>query len=140
MNEIGVVTSEILKRRHEMPVEQCMLAGISGIDASGKGYVATLIDRELQRSSIRTALIHADDWLNLPSVRFSATSPGSHFYERALRSDEMFERLILPLKHDRSVRLTAEIAKETDNRFHEFEYLFENIDVILLEGIFIFKE
>jgi hypothetical protein len=36
--------------------------------------------------------------LELPERRFAATSPAEHFYANALRLDEMFEDVVLPLR------------------------------------------
>ncbi len=122
-----------------MPAGQAMLAGISGIDASGKGYISNKLDEALSGRGYRTALINADAWLNLPDVRFSKVSPALHFYENALRLDEMFGRLILPLKRNRCVRLDAKLTRETESVHHEYTYSLDNIDVIIIEGIFLFK-
>lgn len=140
MKQVEQIADRILKMRSEVPVKRSLLAGISGIDASGKGYVAARIRDELDRRSKRTALFNADGWLNLPDVRFGGDDPGNHFYNHALRLDEMFERLIVPLKRNRSIRLNADLVEETADRYHQFEYWFDDIDVILLEGIFLFKK
>jgi uridine kinase len=118
---------------------RAMLTGISGIDASGKGHMGAMLDAELRRRGLRTALISVDSWLNLPSVRFSDSQPGLHFYENALRLDEMFEQLVLPLRADRRVRLVAQATHETAQWHHEHTYSFDKIDVVLIEGIFLFK-
>lgn len=130
----------ILSKRKQIPVEQSLLVGISGIDASGKGLVANKLAERLSAFSV--AVINADGWLNLPHVRFSRHADADHdrhFYENALRLDEMFERLILPLKQNRSINLTADYAEETATEFRAHSYVFDDIDIILLEGIFIFK-
>lgn len=129
----------IESKQTETPAGHAMLAGISGIDASGKGFVTKRIDDELRSKGLRTALIRADDWLELPHIRYGKREPGLHFYEHALRLDEMFERLILPLKKDRSVRLSAELLTETAEKCHKHTYSFHDIDIILVEGIFLFK-
>jgi uridine kinase len=118
---------------------RALLVGISGIDASGKGFVAKQIAEKLKHRGFRVAVINADGWLNLPEVRFGRKKPGKHFYEHALRLDEMFERLVLPLKTDRSIDLAFDLAEETSTTFRPFRCQFENIDIVLLEGIFIFK-
>ena len=64
----------------------------------------------------------------------------AHFYEKAIRFDEMFQKLILPLKQNRSHHLIADAAEETAPEFKKREYDFKNVDVILLEGIFLFKK
>ena len=79
-----------------------MLVGLSGIDASGKGFIAHKLAAELRRRRLRVALIGVDGWLNLPSVRFGSPEPGRHFYDNALRLDEMFEQLVVPLVRQRN--------------------------------------
>jgi uridine kinase len=51
----------------------------------------------------------------------------------------MFERLVLPLKQKRGIRITTDYGEETGTKFRPHLYDFTNIDIILLEGIFIFK-
>jgi uridine kinase len=136
---IDQLRDRVIERRKQTPGTRACLAGISGIDASGKGYIARQLLDELEARGRRVALINVDDWLNLPNVRFSDSDSGRHFYEHALRLDEMFERLVLPLKLHREAGLRIDLAEETATSFHPYTYSFENIDIILLEGIFIFK-
>jgi uridine kinase len=131
----GVVAS----RRGELPVERALLVGISGIDGSGKGFVAGRLRDRLERSGLRVALLNVDGWLNLPQVRFSRTDPGGHFYRHALRLPEMFARLVLPLRDRRTHRLEADYAEETASVYRPHLYDFHDVDVVLLEGIFIYK-
>ena len=51
----------------------------------------------------------------------------------------MFASLILPLKQNRSIRLTIEYAEETAADFRPHTYQLDDVDIVLLEGIFIFK-
>ncbi len=115
------------------------VVGLSGIDASGKGHVAARIATELEAAGYRVALINVDGWLNLPHIRFADADPGDHFYRNALRLEEMFERLVLPLKRDGSIDIEMDFAEETATEFRPHRYSFDNVDIILLEGIFIFK-
>ena len=135
----------VLDRPGEMPAGQALLVGISGIDASGKGYVAKCLAADLESCGHRVALLNVDAWLNLPHNRFlqqnaSQHQRSTHFYHHALRLCEMFETLILPLKHNREVSLTMDLVEETATEYRQHTYKFKNIDIILLEGIFIFKE
>lgn len=137
-SDLSSLVSLIKEKRKEMPTECAMLAGISGIDASGKGFVSAKL-ADLLKADLRVAVIHADDWLELPHIRFCKTDPGGHFYRHALRLDEMFKNLILPLRENRRVRLTAAHLDETANEFRQYRYDYENIEIVLLEGIFLFK-
>lgn len=135
--ELRDLTNAIRSKRCEISVTESLLVGISGIDAGGKGHVASRLADELR--DVNVGVINVDGWLNLPHVRFSDEDHGHHFYENALRLDEMFERLILPLKQSRSINITADLAEETATEFRPHNYVFDDIDIILLEGIFLFK-
>jgi uridine kinase len=115
------------------------LIAISGIDASGKGYVSEAIARELTALGKRVALIGIDGWLNLPAVRFRARESGRHFYTHALRFNEMFRMLIDPLIARGSVDCVADFADETAQSFRKHRYQFQDVEIVLLEGIFLFR-
>ena len=112
---------------------------ISGIDASGKGHTAELAAAALRRLGQRAVVLNADGWLNLPAVRFNATDPGGHFYRHALRLEEMFTQLVLPLRDRRRIRVTVDFTEETATAYRRHVYEFPEIDVVLLEGIFLLK-
>jgi uridine kinase len=115
------------------------LIAISGIDGSGKGYVAARLADRLTDKGHQVAVIAADGWLNLPHVRFGDDEPGAHFYAHAFRFEEMFSCLIDPLVRHGGVRLLADFTEETASTYREHLYSFEGVDVVLLEGIFLFK-
>jgi uridine kinase len=124
---------------HRGARRRSVLAAITGIDGSGKGYVTARIARALERLGIRVATVNVDGWLNLPHVRFDAANPAEHFYLHAIRFEELFSHLVLPLRDLRSVRVEANFAEETATAFRRRTYVFEDIDVILLEGIYLLK-
>lgn len=132
------IAEAILSKRSEVPTERAMLVGISGIDGSGKGHITAKIAAELTGSNI--AVINVDGWLNLPDVRFDPSDPAENFYANGIRLDEMFRRLVLPLKSDRCVDILMDYTEETANAFRPHTYRFSDIDIILLEGIFLFKK
>jgi len=119
--------------------DRAVLAAISGIDASGKGYVTEKLAAALQAEGFNAAVINIDGWLNLPQVRFDPNDLPANFYRNAIRFDEMFEQLVLPLRRSRSIDIVAKFTQETSIEYLEHRYEFEDINVILLEGIFLFK-
>lgn len=130
----------IRERRRLVPGARSMLVGISGIDGSGKGYLTARLDALLRDRGVRTAPINVDGWLNLPSKRFDPARPAAHFYESGIRFGAMFSQLVIPLRDSRSMRLTAALADSTNiERFFHHEYRFDDVDVILLEGVFLFR-
>src|SRR5437773_6695846 len=138
LNQLDSLTSKIVATRAERSVEQAVLVGISGIDAGGKGFITEKIAKRLRELGWRVATINADDWLNLSEVCLSRQKPAEHFYEHAMRFDEMFDRLIVPLKENRAVSFVADCADAKGNR-RKHSYEFRRIDIVLLEGIFLLK-
>jgi uridine kinase len=116
-----------------------LLVGLSGIDGCGKGYLAGQLVRALTAHGQKTAAINVDGWLNLPALRFDPSRPGENFYENALRLDELFARLVLPLRAKRSARVSMEWVEETATASRPYTYDFENLDIIVLEGAYLFK-
>jgi uridine kinase len=140
MHEDASVISAIIEKRKALSPRRALLVGISGIDAAGKGFVTARIAESLKKRSLKLAMINADGWLNLPQVRFHRQDPAKHFYENAIRFDEMFERVVLPLRDTRSVNVELDFAEETATAFRKHRYVFRDIDVVLLEGIFLLKQ
>jgi len=139
MFEDGSVISAIIEKRKALSPQHALLVGISGIDASGKGFVTERIAESLQKRRIKLAVISADGWLNLQHVCFHQQDLAKHFYESAIRFDEMFERVILPLRGTRNVNVESDFTEESATTFRKHRYAFRNIEIILLEGIFLFK-
>lgn len=137
--DLSELATEIRGRRSGLSAAKSLLVGLSGIDGSGKGFLAGELSRELERTNLRVALLNVDGWLNLPAIRFSQHNPAEHFYRHALRLEEMFSDLVLPLRERRTHRLVAQYAQETASAYRDYLYEFRDIDVVLLEGIFIYK-
>ena len=51
----------------------------------------------------------------------------------------MFAQLILPLRDHRSLRIVADYTEETATEYLRHVYEFEDVDVIVLEGIYLLK-
>lgn len=129
----------VLAKQKAIPKTRCALVGISGIDASGKGYTAERLADALRGYGSNVVVINGDGWLNLPDKRFSKVNPGEHFYLNAFRFEELFLRLILPLRANRSVWLKANYVEETATQYRQKIYDFQNVDIAILECVFLFQ-
>jgi uridine kinase len=136
---LGEVASRIAWERTAISPDRALVVGISGIDGSGKGFVTTQIADELRKQVPIVTPIGADGWLNLPPVRFNDVNPGLHFYENAFRLDQMFADVISPLRQSRSVKCEVDHVEETAKFFSQRSYKLEAVDVVLVEGIFLYK-
>jgi len=139
MTNIDEVVRKILERRANTPDTRSLLVGISGIDGCGKGYVATQLQAHLALRGIIPAILNVDGWLNLPQKRFDQSAPALNFYENALRLDQFFNQLVLPLRDRRSIHLEADFVEETASDYRKHTYDYTNVSVVLVEGIFLFK-
>ncbi len=139
MSTLQTVVDEILDARSSIPTQRSVLTALTGIDGCGKGYVTARIVDALQTKGVRAAAINVDGWLNLPNRRFDASNPAEHFYLHAIRFEEMFTQLILPLRDHRSLRVVADYTEETAAEYRRHVYEFEDVDVIVLEGIYLLK-
>ena len=126
-------------KRSDVPISKGILVGVTGIDGCGKGYLSGMIVSQLQRLGFKAVSINVDGWLNLPDKRFSKTCPAEHFYEHAIRFEELFQQLVLPLKQNRRHRVVADFAEEAATEYRKEAYEFEDVDLIVLEGIYLLK-
>jgi len=136
---IDELETEIVARRQALTADRGLLVGISGIDASGKGFIAAKLANRLHACSWNVAVISADDWLNLPHICVNQNNYTEHFYQHAMRFDEMFEKLIIPLAQRRALSVVADCADAQATTYRRQRYDFCNVDIVLVEGIFFFK-
>jgi uridine kinase len=139
MSGIEEVVRKILERRANIPDARGLLVGISGIDGCGKGYFATQLRAHLALRGVLPAILNVDGWLNLPQKRFDQNAPAVNFYENAIRFDQFFSQLVLPLRDRRSVHLVADFVEETASNYRKHSYDYDDVSMVLVEGIFLFK-
>ncbi len=139
MSSIDEIVRKILERRANIPERRSLLVGVSGIDGSGKGYLAVQLQAHLALRGVIPAILNVDGWLNLPQKRFDQSAPAENFYENALRLDQFFSQLVVPLRDRRSIHLVADFVEETASDYRKHSYDYEDVSVALVEGIFLFK-
>jgi len=139
MRIIDRAVSLVLERREAVSPDRAALVALSGIDGSGKGHVAARLAQALQRRGLGTVVIGVDPWLALPSVRFASEAPAAHFYAHAIRFDALFSQLLRPLQRDRRIHLVADTVSETSTTFVPRTYSHRDVDVVVVEGIFLLK-
>jgi uridine kinase len=139
MTGLDEVTKQIVRRRTTTPDTRCLLVGVSGIDGCGKGYVSRQLEARLALHGVVPAVVNVDGWLNLPEKRFDRSCPAENFYANAIRFDQFFTQLVIPLRERRSVHLVADLTEETASQYRKHTYDFKDVSVVLVEGIFLFK-
>ena len=139
MSNIQKIVEKICETRQKVPPQRSVLVAISGIDGSGKGYITAKIFDSLETKGLNAVVINGDGWLNLPERRFNSHKPAEHFYLNAFRFQEMFTQLILPLRDHCSITIEVNFVEETARDYRKHLYDFEDVDVILLEAIYLLQ-
>lgn len=139
MSGILKVVERICALRQDTSSHHSTLVALSGIDGSGKGYITGHVADQLRQEQFSVAAINIDGWLNLPPIRFSHVDAARHFYMHAIRFDSMFSELVLPLRNSRSIHVEVEHAEETATEFTKRTYSLHDVDIVLLEGIYLLK-
>jgi uridine kinase len=133
------IVEQILTKQRALPERRSLLVAISGIDGSGKSTIAPRIVEGVNRRGVKAVLIGLDAWHTPPEERFNPADPARHFYRHAFRFEELFSLLIDPLQRNRSIDLTVELTRLPENDRFPHSYSWRDVDVIVLEGIFLLK-
>jgi len=136
---IDEIVRTVLDQRKNIPDTRSLLVGVSGIDGCGKGYVARQLQAHLAVHGVIPAILNVDGWLNLPETRFDHNAPATNFYDNAIRLEQFFNQLVLPLRDRRSIHLVADFVEETASNYRKHSYDYDDVSVVLVEGIFLFK-
>src|SRR5215471_342815 len=118
----------ILQRFYDHTPDHVFTVAISGIDASGKGYIAKRLETELTAKGLRVANINIDPWQNPISIRLKEENAAENFYKNVFRWDDVFARLIIPLRNTRTVHLTTRLIRTHADEYFDCEFDFRNID------------
>jgi uridine kinase len=129
----------IRRSRAGVPAGRAVLVGVSGIDGSGKGFVGRQLVQELTARGRTVALIGADALQNPLTLRLSEVRPTRHFYDHVFRWRELFEQIVDPLVAHRSLDVVVNAIRPDVDEYYPLRYRFDRVDIVVLEGIFLFK-
>jgi uridine kinase len=113
---------------------------ISGIDASGKGYITKLLQDGLEARGYKVAAINIDPWQNPIPVRLQKENEAENFYKNVFRWEDFFNHLIAPLQKDKGVYLEKKLIHSHADEYYRFTYDYDNLDILLIEGILLFQQ
>jgi uridine kinase len=137
-NNAAQMKSAIKDLHNHKKSTKAQVVAISGIEGSGKRALTEKIAAALKLDGLNVAVIHTDDWEACKSIRFNVMNSPEEYYLNAYRFDEMFEQLILPLKLFGSIKTSVNLDDSESPR--RVDYHFENIDIILIEGVYLIQE
>ena len=113
---------------------------ISGIDGSGKGFVAQQLQNLLEENGCRTALVSMDEWQMPKAVALMKENAAENFYHNVFGWNAFFDSFFIPLQKDRSIQLAVKHFSNPNDEVVIKKYDFSNINILLVEGIFLLKK
>lgn len=140
VSSIEELAGIVLKKQKDHDGNRLFTVAISGIDASGKGYNSSLLKDKLEERGYKTALLNIDPWQNSIPIRLRKEDSAMNFYHHAFRWNDFFEQLFYPLQTNRGIDLQTKGLYSHADEYYDLHYDYENCDILLAEGIFLFKK
>lgn len=140
LNDIPSLTMEVMNAFALHDKQAAFTVAISGIDASGKGYTASLLQQDLQSKGYNVANINIDPWQNPIPVRLQKENAAENVYENIFRWNDFFEQLIFPLQKNKSIYLEIQAIRSDADVYYPLIYDHKRIDILIVEGILLFKK
>jgi uridine kinase len=105
MDDVIALCDKIKGQFEKYDQQRLFTVAVSGIDASGKGYVTKMMQQELETRNYNVATINIDPWHNPISARLKKENAAENFYLNSFRWKEFFNDLIVPLQREKSIEL-----------------------------------
>jgi uridine kinase len=116
------------------------LIGISGIDCSGKSTLTKMLYDFLLENNINTYFLSGDDFLFDRETRYANPNQIQGYYNESFNYEMMFNEIILPAMNSSTFSKGIEHLDWQNNKMVTREFTFKSPFVLILEGVFIFKE
>lgn len=125
------------KKRNDFP----LIVGINGIDTSGKTYLSKIIEKELKLLGYTVQVIHVDDFHNPIPIRFSGKDQIDDYYNFSFDFKKLVDEVLEPIKSKHKLSKTITHLNLATDKFEiEKRYKVSTDTIVILEGVFIFKD
>ncbi len=139
MEKTGALADQLTERHKRHLLPRVFTVAVSGIDGAGKGFIAGLLQAELEKRGYNTALIHTDPWQHPLGQRLREEEPALHIYENIFRWDDFFGQLVVPLQRHKKIYLETKGIRTDADIYYPLLYDYHDIDILLIEGILLLK-
>lgn len=116
------------------------LIGISGIECSGKSTLSKKLFNFLLENNINTYLLSGDDFLFNRETRYANKNQIQGYYNESFNYEKLFNEIISPAINSDSFSEVISYLDWQSNKMISKEFTFKSPFVLILEGVFIFKE
>ena len=129
--------SELIRQKKTK--DRSFIAGISGVDTSGKTRFVSLLSRYLCALGYPVQCVHLDDFHHPAAIRNQLEDPVQSYIRFAFDMERLTE-MLAPIRDGRSVHTTLPvISLKTDAFTEERRYAVTPDTVVLLEGVLLFR-
>jgi uridine kinase len=139
-NDISSLTKKLLDSFADHDKKTAFTVGISGIDASGKGYISKRLQEKVESFGYNVANINIDPWQNPIDIRLKKENAAENVYENIFRWDQFFTQLIFPLQRNKRIYLETEGIRSDADIYYPLIYDHTDLDILLIEGILLFQK
>jgi phosphoglycolate phosphatase-like HAD superfamily hydrolase/uridine kinase len=123
------------------PISRPYVIAINGIDLSGKTEFTNRLAFYLQARQARVSVIHIDDFHQPRAFRNSGADPLENYWNRNIDIDLLVRTLLGPLCTDGMVKVDLTLLDVLTDRYETQRHFdIKKNDIVLLEGIFLFRE
>lgn len=140
MNSVQELCNSIIEKKKIYDGDRLFTVAISGIDASGKGYITKLLQQELESRGYKVANINIDPWQNSLPIRLRKKNAAENVYENIFRWNDFFEQLIFPFQKNKAIYLETKGIRSDADVYYPLVYDYKETDILLIEGILLFKK
>jgi uridine kinase len=140
MDTVYELAEKVIEQYKLHSASSAFTIAVSGIDASGKGYISKLLQQELESRGLKVANINIDPWQNPLSIRLQKENAAENVYENIFRWDDFFEQLIFPLQKNKEIYLETRGIRSDADIYDPLVYNFKNLDILLIDGILLLKK
>ena len=140
MDQVSELAAKIVEEYKQHSSPSLFTVAISGIDASGKGYITSLLKSELEKRGYHVANINIDPWQSPISIRLRKENAAANVYENIFRWNDFFEQLVFPLQRNKMIYLETQGIRSDADVYYPLIYDYKKIDILLIEGILLFKK
>ncbi|WP_425448315.1 hypothetical protein [Dethiothermospora halolimnae] len=142
MDNITKVFQEIYINIKELnPIDRPCIIGVNGIDTSGKTEFAKKFKQYLEEKEHNVQIVHIDDFHNPKKVRYSGENQVGNYFNKSFDIKNLVENILVPIKEEGFLHTKLKLLDlGTDEYNIQKEFYIEKNTIVILEGVFIFRE
>jgi uridine kinase len=118
-----------------------MIVGVTGIDASGKSTMTTLLAEELKRSGLSVEIVRLDDFHQSRADRHPTEIPEpEQYFEHGFDFERLRNEILKPIR-DNGILEASLVSLDLleDAWTAERKYSVSRDTIVLLDGVFLFR-